>query len=180
MDTRCLSFYCEGGQTLGEHRYYRPSLKQMILSLVVDGGATPICTGLRSGNKANVTMLLPIVDCLRGRFGSGEVCVVADRGIISAQIITGIEECGLDYILGARERMDALVYKIVPANEEPFVPPDVKRKAGETQLFAKKVKIDGKRYIVCCNEAVAKKEARTARRSSPPWIPDRRRTAARL
>ena len=38
MDTTSLSFYGEGGETLGEHGYskdYRPDLKQMILGLVV-------------------------------------------------------------------------------------------------------------------------------------------------
>ena len=42
MDTTSLSFYGEGGETLGEHGYskdYRPDLKQMILGLVVDGEA---------------------------------------------------------------------------------------------------------------------------------------------
>ncbi len=47
MDTTSLSFYGEGGQTLGEYGYskdYRPDLKQMILGLVVDGDGRPICT----------------------------------------------------------------------------------------------------------------------------------------
>ena len=45
MDTTSLSFYGEGGETLGEHGYskdYRPDLKQMILGLVVDGDGRPI------------------------------------------------------------------------------------------------------------------------------------------
>ena len=43
MDTTSLSFYGEGGETLGEHGYskdYRPDLKQMILGLVVDGSGS--------------------------------------------------------------------------------------------------------------------------------------------
>jgi hypothetical protein len=47
MDTTSLSFYGEGGETLGERGYskdYRPDLKQMILGLVVDGDGRPICT----------------------------------------------------------------------------------------------------------------------------------------
>jgi transposase len=161
MDTTSLSFYGEGGETLGEHGYskdYRPDLKQMILGLVVDGAGTPICTEMWPGNTADVTTLLPVVDRLRGRFGIGRVCVVADRGMISAQTIAGLEERGLEYILGARERTDALVRKIVLENGDPFVPLLIERKAGETQLFVKQVKIDGKRYIVCRNEAEAEKD----------------------
>src|ERR1700724_2363833 len=72
MDTTSLSFYGEGGQTLGEHGYskdYRPDLNQMILGLVVDGEGRPICTEMWPGNTADVTTLLRVVDRRRGPFG---------------------------------------------------------------------------------------------------------------
>ena len=78
--------------------------------------------------------------------------------MISAQTIAGLEERKLEYILGARERSDAIVKKIVLENDDPFVPLLVERKVGETQLFVKQVKIEGKRYIVCRNEAEAEKD----------------------
>jgi transposase len=161
MDTTSLSFYGEGGETLGEHGYskdYRPDLKQMILALIVDGNGRPICTEMWPGNTADVTTLLPVIDRLRQRFSIGRVCVVADRGMISAATIEGLEARKLEYILGARERSDAIVRKIVLENEAPFVPLLLERKTGETQLFVKQVMIEGKRYIVCRNEAEAEKD----------------------
>ena len=161
MDTTSLSFYGEGGQTLGEHGYskdYRPDLNQMILGLVVDGEGRPICTEMWPGNTADVTTLLPVVDRLRDRFGVDRVCVVADRGMISAATIAGLEERKLEYVLGARERADAIVKRIVLANDDPFVPLLIERKAGQTQLFVKQVQIGGERYIVCRNEAQAEKD----------------------
>ena len=161
MDTTSLSFYGEGGQTLGEHGYskdYRPDLNQMILGLVVDGEGRPICTEMWPGNTADVTTLLPVVDRLRDRFGVGRVCVVADRGMISAATIAGLEERKLEYVLGARERSDAIVKRIVLANDDPFVPLLIERKAGQTQLFIKQVKVEGERYVVCRNEAEAEKD----------------------
>ena len=161
MDTTSLSFYGEGGETLGEHGYskdYRPDLRQMILALIVDGAGRPICTEMWPGNTADVTTLLPVVDRLRRRFSVGRVCAVADRGMISAATIEGLEARKLEYILGARERSDAIVRKIVLENQDPFTPLLVDRKAGETQLFVKQVKVEGKRYIVCRNEAEAEKE----------------------
>jgi hypothetical protein len=161
MDTTSLSFYGEGGETLGEHGYskdYRPDLKQMILALIVDGNGRPICTEMWPGNTADVTTLLPVIDRLRRRFSIGRVCVVADRGMISAATIAGLEARKLEYILGARERSDAIVRKIVLENEAPFVPLLLERKAGETQLFVKQLTIEGKRYIVCRNEAEAEKD----------------------
>ena len=161
MDTTSLSFYGEGGETLGEHGYskdYRPDLKQMILALIVDGNGRPICTEMWPGNTADVTTLLPVIDRLRQRFSIGRVCVVADRGMISAATIEGLEARKLEYILGARERSDAIVRKIVLENDAPFVPLLLERKTGETQLFVKQVLIEGKRYIVCRNEAEAEKD----------------------
>ena len=51
-----------------------------------------------------------------------------------------------------------MVRKIVLENEDPFIPLLVERKSGETQLFVKQLKIKGKRYIVCRNEAEAEKD----------------------
>ena len=161
MDTTSLSFYGEGGETLGEHGYskdYRPDLKQMILGLVVDGDGRPICTEMWPGNTADVTTLLPVVDRLRQRFSIGRVCVVADRGMISAAAIAGLEDRRLEYILGARERSDAIVRKIMLENDDSFVPLLVERKAGETQLFIKQVKVEGVRYVVCRNEEEAEND----------------------
>jgi hypothetical protein len=161
MDTTSLSFCGAGGEMLGEYGYskdHRPDLKQMILGLVVDGSGTPICTEMWPGNTADVTVLLPVIDRLRERFAIGRVCVVADRGMISAETIAGLEERQLEDVLGARERSDALVRKIVMENEAPFVPLLIERRRGETQFFVKEVKVDGKRYIVCRNEAEAEKD----------------------
>ncbi len=161
MDTTSLSFYGEGGETLGEHGYskdYRPDLKQMILGLIVDGDGRPICTEMWPGNTADVTALLPVIDRLRQRFSIGRVCVVADRGMISAAAIAGLDERKLEYILGARERSDAVVRRIVLENDDPFVPLLIERKAGETQLFVKQVKVEGVRYVVCRNEEEAEND----------------------
>src|SRR5271169_4675299 len=105
MDTTSLYFEGAGGQTLGEHGYskdHRPDLKQMILAVVIDGDGRPVCSEMWPGDTADVTTLLPVVDRLRRRFAIGRVCVVADRGMISAETIAGLEARQLLYMLGAR------------------------------------------------------------------------------
>ena len=47
---------------------------------------------------ADVTSLVPVIDRLRRRFAIGRVCIVADRGMISAETIAALEERGLLYI----------------------------------------------------------------------------------
>ena len=144
MDTTSLSFYGEGGETLGENGFskdFRADLKQMILGLVIDRDGWPICTEMWPGNTADVATLLTVIDRLRQRFAIRRVCVVADRGMISAATIAGLEERGLEYILGARERSDAVAKSVVLKNKDPFVPLLIERKRGETQLFAKEMTI---------------------------------------
>ena len=124
----------------------------------LDGEGRPVCTEMLAGNTAVMTVLLPVVDRLRARFGIGRVCVVADRGMISAATIAALEERGLEYILGARERDTAVIREIVLKNEKPFVPLLIERGRGNTRLFVKQVMASGARYVVCRNEAEAEKD----------------------
>ncbi|MDQ3920912.1 MAG: IS1634 family transposase, partial [Actinomycetota bacterium] len=161
MDTTSLCFEGAGGQTLGAHGYskdHRPDLKQMILAVVVDGQGRPICTEMMPGNTADVSVLVPLTDRLRHRFGITRACVVADRGMISEGTIAALEERGLEYVLGVRERTDARVRQVLD-DARPFTPLLIERARGETQLFVKEVKVEGIRYIAARNEAEAQKDA---------------------
>src|SRR5215218_4515341 len=163
MDTTSLSFTGAGGDTLGERGYskdHRPDLMQMIVGVVVDAQGRPLCSEMWPGNTADVSVLIPVIDRLRRRFAIGRVCVVADRGMISAPTIAALEERGLEYVLGARERTDSLVRTVVLADTRPFTPLCIPRAGGEeTQLFVKEVQVEGRRYIVCRNEAETEKDA---------------------
>ncbi|HEX6092020.1 MAG TPA: IS1634 family transposase [Dongiaceae bacterium] len=165
MDTTSLSFWGAGGETLGKRGHskdFRPDLAQMILALVVDAEGRPICTEMVPGNTADVRVLLPIVDRLRTRFGITRACVIADRGMISAETIAALEERGMEYILGARERSSSVVRNLVLEDEAPMTPLLIDRQNGETPLWVKEVRVGtGKtmqRYIVSRNEAEADKE----------------------
>src|SRR6202790_3085005 len=106
----------------------------MIVGIIMDQDGRPVCSEMWPGNTTDVTTLIPVMDRLRQRFAIGRVCIVADRGMISAEAIAGLEERQLEYILGARERSDVLVKKIVMENDDPFVPLLIERQTGETQL----------------------------------------------
>src|SRR4051794_37662852 len=133
---------------------------QMIVGVVIDAAGRPVCSEMWPGNTADVTVLVPVIDRLRKRFAIGRVCVVADRGMISAATMAALEERGLEYLLGARERTDKVVRSVVLKDERPFTPLCIRRAGGEeTQLFVKEVKAKRRRYIVCRNEAEAKNDA---------------------
>ena len=165
MDTTSLYFEGAGGATLGEQGYskdYRPQLNQMILGVVIDQHGRPVCSEMWPGNTADVTTLMPMIDRLRGRFGIERVCVVADRGMLSAATIAALEERGLDYILGVRERSSKEVREVVLADPAPSAPLTVPHKGRpDTDLQAKEVRLGQRRYVVCRNLDEAAQAART-------------------
>ena len=162
FDTTSLYFEGRGGATLGRRGYskdFRPQLNQVVLGIVLDEKDRPIASFLWPGNTADVTTLLPVVERLRGRFGVGRICVVADRGMISAATIAEFEAQGIDYILGVRERSSLEVRERVLQDDGMAVPLVIPRQKGETELTVKEVKLAGRRYIVCRNEEEARKDA---------------------
>ena len=165
MDTTSLYFEGAGGDTLGERGHskdYRPQLNQMIVGAIIDQEGRPVCSEMWPGNTADVTTLIPVIDRLRARFGIERVCVVADRGMISADTIAALEARGLEYILGVRERNTKEVRDAVLADPAPSVPLVIPHKGrADTELEAKAVMLGDRRYIVCRNLTEAAQAART-------------------
>jgi len=162
MDTTSLYFEGAGGRTLGRHGFskdHRPDLRQMILAVLIDGDGRPVCSEMWPGNTTDVTTLIPVIDRLRRRFDIGGVCVVADRGMISAETMAELEARKLLYILGVRERTDKLVRQLVLTDPAPFVPLVMTKRGKETEYEAKSVMLAGRRYIVCRNHAEAEKDS---------------------
>jgi len=162
FDTTSLFFEGAGGESLGQNGHskdYRPHLKQVVLGIVLDGADRPIASFLLPGNTADVTLLRPVVTRLRERFGIGRACIVADRGMISAETMAALEADGVDYILGVRERGTREVREDVIDDDGVAVPLTIPRQKGETQLALREVTIAGRRYIVCRNEEEARKDA---------------------
>jgi hypothetical protein len=163
MDTTSLYFEGAGGETLGQRGHskdHRPDLVQMIVAVIMDQRGRPLCCEMWPGNTTDVTALIPVVDRLGQRFGIARVCVVADRGMISAATIAALEERGLEYILGVRERTAKEVRTVVLGDAGPFVPLVIPRSGRpDTELEAKAVILGKRRYIVCRNLAEAEKDA---------------------
>jgi len=177
LDTTSLYFEGEGGKSLGQYGHskdHRPDLKQVVLAVVIDGTGRPICSELWPGNTTDVTTLLPVIERLKTRFLIARICIVADRGMIAADTIAELEARNLDYILGVRERATKEVRGVI-ADPAAWVPLSILKAAdrGTTDLLVKEVirsgvGADGKpwrrRYIVCRNDAEARKDA--ARRAA--------------
>ena len=87
-------------------------------------------------NTADVTTLLPVIDRLRERLSIGRLCVVANRGVILAATIVGLEESKLEYPSSARASAPrgsrARSCSSTPIRS---FPSNIERKAGAEQLF---------------------------------------------
>jgi hypothetical protein len=164
MDTTSLYFEGAGGQTFGRHGHskdHRPDLRQMILAVLIDGDGRPVCSEMWPGNVADVTTLIPVIDRLRRRFAIGRICVVADRGMISAETAAALEERDLLYLLGTRERSDKVVREVVLGDTAPCVPLTITKRGHEADYEAKAVTVGDRRYILCRNHQEAERDAAT-------------------
>jgi transposase len=166
FDTTSIYFEGQGGQEIGRHgksKDHRPDLKQMVVGLALDLHGWPLCCELWPGNTADVTTLLPVVNRLRKRFRVRRVCIVADRGMISADTIKVLEsgEVDCDYILGARMRAMKEVRDRVLADRGRYreITPERQTSKDPSPLKVKEVLIDDRRYVVCLNEEQRRKDA---------------------
>jgi transposase len=163
FDSTSIYFEGEGGQTLGRRGHskdHRPDLKQMVVGVVLDQDGTPVCSELWPGNTADVKSLAPVVERLKTRFRIGTVCIVADRGMISAETVAEIEKREWRYILGVRMRSSTEAKAVLGrAGRYAEVHPKSTDPDAPSALKVKEVWVEGqRRYVVCVNEDQAAKD----------------------
>ena len=163
FDTTSIYFEGAGGATLGRRGHskdHRPDLNQMVVGMVLDQNGNPLCSELWPGNTTDVKSLVPIVERLRSRFGIGSVCIVADRGMISAETLAEVEKREWKYILGVRMRSSKEAKAVVArAGRYAEVHPKSDDRDDPSPLKVKEVWVeDARRYVVCLNEDQATKD----------------------
>ena len=107
FDTTSIWFEGEGRQTIGWYGHskdHRPDRLRMVVGVVMDQEGNPVCSEMWPGNAGDAKSPAPIVERLKTRFPVGEVCIVADRGMISAGTLQQVQERHWKYILGVRRR----------------------------------------------------------------------------
>ena len=165
FDTTSIYFEGEGGKTIGELGHtkdHRPDLQQMVVGVILDDHGQPVCSEMWPGNTTDVTTLVPVIKRLRSRFGIGRICVVSDRGMISAETMAYLEEEKISYILGARMRRNKEVKEEVLSRAGRYRevhPEGVSGKDPSPLKVKEVVLLGGCRYIVCLNEKQARKDA---------------------
>jgi transposase len=167
FDTTSIYFEGEGGEALGERGFskdHRPDLKQMVVGVVINDEGRPICCEMWPGNTTDVKTLVTITESLRQRFQIQRFCIVADRGMISAENLKYLEaQDAIAYILGTRMRKDKEVREqvLTCGGRYQEVHPLGSKTKDPSPLKVKEVRHMGHRYIVCLNERQATKDKLT-------------------
>jgi transposase len=166
FDTTSIYFEGEGGEGLGvkgHSKDHRPDLNQMVVGVVLDNRGKPVCCEMWPGNTTDVKSLIPVTDRIRSRFHVGRFCVVADRGMISADTLKELQDPArnIPYILGARMRKVNEIKREVLSRPGRYreVRPESRIQKDPSPLRVKEVVLEGKRYIVCLNPRQARKDA---------------------
>ena len=173
FDTTSIYFEGEGGQTIGWYGHskdHRPDRLQMVVGMVLDNQGNPVCSELWPGNAPDVKSLVPMVDRLKTRFPVGEVCIVADRGMISAETMSDLQRRNWKYILGVRMRSsnaarqvvaragrDGRYQEVFPESDDPDDPAPLK------------VKRFGLHDSAISYVATRRKHAEIGRSAKPSW-----------
>lgn len=164
FDTTSIYFEGRGGIHFGRRGFskdHRPDLFQMVVGVVLDDKGRPICCEMWPGNTADVTALMPQIDRLRNRFSIGSFCIVADRGMISAQTLDKLDESQTPYIVGTRMRKVKQIRTEVLSRAGRYteVYPESADRRKPAPLKVKEVIHEDTRYIVCVNRRQARKDA---------------------
>ena len=164
FDTTSIYFEGQGGVYFGNRGFskdHRPDLHQMVVGAVLDDKGHPICCEMWPGNTADVTTMMPIIRRLKHRFGIRKFCIVADRGMISADTIAKLEKNQIFYILGTRMRRvkDVKINVLGRAGRYKEVYPENVDQKKPAPLKVKEVVHNGIRHIICLNQRQARKDS---------------------
>jgi len=168
------SVYFEGQHNelaaFGYNRDGKRGKKQRVAGLLTDGAGEPLSIQLYAGNTSDPPTFLDAVEQLKVRFGTEEIAVVGDRGMIKALGQAALGEARFRY---------------VTARTDPQVRALLQRGVLQLGLFEDQpaeVTVGHKRYVLRCNPQTQARER--ARRQDQwarvrKWIETRNATVAK-
>ena len=114
-DITSLYFEGEGPPSLARGGYSRdgkPRNKQIIFGVVMANGF-PIATHIFPGNTACKSTVRKVVKDLERRFGIRQIIFVGDRGMVSEENLSFIENSGHRYLVGLKRRRDREAWSVL-------------------------------------------------------------------
>ena len=147
-------------RAFGYSRDHRSDRPQIVIGLLCTSDGIPVAHHVFSGNTNDATTLSGVLGDLAERFAVGRICVVADRGLMSAANVEAFTDAGFDHLLATRLRRDRISAEALQAINEDTAWVDIAQhscRAADITLE------DGTRAVVVESDARARRDtARTA------------------
>lgn len=147
-------------RAFGYSRDHRGDRPQIVIGLLCTSDGIPIAHHVFPGNTNDATTLSGVLGDLAERFAVGRICVVADRGLMSAANVDAVTEAGFDHILATKLRRDRISAEALEAINEDTAWVEIAQhscRAADITLD------DGTRAVVVESDARARRDtARTA------------------
>ena len=147
-------------RAFGYSRDHRSDRPQIVIGLLCTTDGIPIAHHVFAGNTNDASTLPAVLEDLAGRFAVGRICVVADRGLISADNVEAVAAAGFDCVLATRLRRDHTTAEALAAIDGDTAWTEIPQhrcRATDVALA------DGTRAIVVESDARARRDAaRTA------------------
>ena len=149
-----------GSRAFGYSRDHRPDRPQIVIGLLCTSDGLPIAHRVFEGNTNDATTLRTVLADLARRFAVGRICVVADRGLMTAANLEAVTEAGFDHLLATKLRRDRITKQVLEAIDPHTAWVDLPRsdcRAADIRLE------DGTRTVVIHSDTRARRDtARTA------------------
>jgi len=154
-DTTSTYFEGRGAEGFCEYGFSkdrRPDRVQVVLGLLMTREGIPIGHEVFPGATGDVETFREVIKGLRSRFRVRRVILVADRGMVSREILEEIEAMGLEYLVGVRMRRLRVMREVLGRGG--------RFREVKGNLKVKEVWHEGRRYLVCFNPEEAERERR--------------------
>ena len=147
-------------RAFGYSRDHRSDRPQIVIGLLCTTDGIPIAHHVFAGDTNDASTLPAVLEDLARRFAVGRICIVADRGLVSAANVEAVAAAGFDHVLATRLRRDHTTAQALEAIDEDTAWAEVPQhrcRAADMTLA------DGTRAIVVESDASARRDTqRTA------------------
>ena len=92
-----------------------------MIGLLCTTDGIPIAHHVFTGNTNDAATLPGVLDDLTKRFAVGRICVVSDRGLISASNLETVTQAGFDHLMATRLRRDRITAQALSAVDQDTV-----------------------------------------------------------
>jgi transposase len=156
FDTTSLKYWGKGEDVdilqYGYSKEKRGDLKQLIIGILMTKEGLPVACEVFPGNTSDLKSFLYILEKLKEEYKIGKLIWVADRGMVSTDNISKLNELKQEYILGIKMR------QFDKDKKDRFLSLD-KMFPVRDDLYVKEIVVPNEgRYIVCFNPKEAELE----------------------